>query len=236
VGTVRIPFDEKEAIRYFGARAGDQQAALLVNRAFLFLRNELQPRSVRQHWRCRVTQGCGTAKGTVELENGTVFHSSTLARHLKGCSELLLFGATLGSRFDTALRQLSYRSIAEGAAAQAVGAALIESYCDEQEKIWKRDYPDTVTYRPRFSPGYGDWDLSEQEAVFRVLNCAKAIGLTLTEGGLMAPIKSVTAVIGMDTGKDPDEAAKNEEESGEISRNAQCALCGASNCPFRREG
>lgn len=220
MGNLRIQFDEKEALRYFGARPGDEQAKVTVDRAFLQLRNEVQPRNVIQQWSCRVI-----------LEEGTEFVSSGLARHLEGCDTLLLFGATLGARVDTALRRISIRSIAEGAAAQAVAASLIESYLDQQEVLWKQDLPDTWQYRSRFSPGYGDWDLTEQQKIFRLLNCPKTIGLTLTAGGIMAPTKSVTAVIGIDrSGKKPA-----EPETSRCGKKSKCAACGNVDCPFRQE-
>lgn len=225
---LRIDFNEKEALRYFGGRPGDTQAAAAVGRAYLQLRNEVQPRSIVQQWSCRVIQGTATEKGRIILESGTEFVSSDLARHLKGCSELLLFGATLGSRVDIALRRISVRSIAEGAAAQAVAASLIESYCDAQEVLWKAKLPQTYTYRWRFSPGYGDWDLTEQQKIFRLLNCPKAIGLTLTAGGIMAPTKSVTAIIGVDhTG-----AVAEKHPSG-CGHN--CKACKNTSCAFRQE-
>lgn len=228
---VRIPFDEKEALRYFGARPGDEQAMVTVDRAFLQLRNEVQPRSTLQQWSCTVVQGAGPEKGRVILENGTEFVSSGLARHLKGCDRLLLFGATLGTRVDIALRRISVRSIAEGAAAQAVAASLIESYLDQQEIVWKKDLPAEWQYRTRFSPGYGDWDLAEQQKIFRLLDCAKTIGLTLTAGGIMAPTKSVTAVIGIDrSGKPPFET-----EESRCGKKTKCAACGNVTCPFRQE-
>lgn len=73
--------------------------------------------------------------GRVELEGGTVFESNQLANHLLGCPEVILFGATLGSRFDIGIRRLSLQRIAYGAAAQAVGAALIEVTVTS----WKRN-------------------------------------------------------------------------------------------------
>ncbi|WP_337799032.1 vitamin B12 dependent-methionine synthase activation domain-containing protein [Acidaminococcus timonensis] len=228
---VRIPFDEKEALRYFGARPGDERAMVTVDRAFLQLRNEVQPRSILQQWSCTVVQGAGPEKGRVILENGTEFVSSGLARHLMGCDRLLLFGATLGTRVDIALRRISVRSIAEGAAAQAVAASLIESYLDQQEIVWKKDLPAAWQYRTRFSPGYGDWDLAEQQKIFRLLDCAKTIGLTLTAGGIMVPTKSVTAVIGIDrSGKPPFET-----EESRCGKKTKCAACGNITCPFRQE-
>ena len=128
----------------------------------------------------------------------------------------MLLGATLGSRVDTAIRRLALGSVAEGAAAQAVAAALIESYCDEVQA--KAD-TGGLAQRPRFSPGYGDWDLAEQRLIFPVLNCAKLIGLTLTDGCMMAPSKSVTAVIGL---SDDVQCVWNK-----------CMTCGNINCPYR---
>ena len=44
-----------------------------------------------------------------------------------------VLAATLGSNADTVLRRLALTNVAQAAAAQAVCAALIESYCDETE-------------------------------------------------------------------------------------------------------
>ena len=52
---VKIPFDEKEAVRYFGAKKDDREAARLVDEAFIALRNEVQPRAVKRRLSCRVT-------------------------------------------------------------------------------------------------------------------------------------------------------------------------------------
>ena len=197
-------------MRYLRARPDDKEAQLLVDTVYLRLRNEVQARHVLQKYRVAVD-----ATG-VTLESGTRFNSRDLAAHLKGCEEALLLGATLGSRVDAAIRRLALGSVAEGAAAQAVAAALIESYCDE---VQARFDTGGLAQRPRFSPGYGDWDLAEQRLIFPVLNCAKLIGLTLTEGCMMAPSKSVTAVIGL-------------SEDVQCVWN-KCMTCGNINCPYR---
>lgn len=205
-----MDFNRREALRYLRARPDDKEAQLLVDTVYLKLRNEVQARHVLQKYRVAVD-----ATG-VTLESGTRFNSRDLAAHLKGCEEALLLGATLGSRVDAAIRRLALGSVAEGAAAQAVAAALIESYCDE---VQARFDTGGLAQRPRFSPGYGDWDLAEQRLIFPVLNCAKLIGLTLTEGCMMAPSKSVTAVIGL-------------SEDVQCVWN-KCMTCGNINCPYR---
>ena len=205
-----MDFNRREALRYLRARPDDKEAQLLVDTVYLKLRNEVQARHVLQKHRVAVD-----ATG-VTLEGGTRFNSRDLAAHVKGCEEAWLLGATLGSRVDAAIRRLALGSVAEGAAAQAVAAALIESYCDEVQAKF-----DTggLAQRPRFSPGYGDWDLAEQRLLFPVLNCAKLIGLTLADGCMMAPSKSVTAVIGLSY---VVQCVWNK-----------CMTCGNINCPYR---
>lgn len=205
-----MKFNSREALRYLRAKPGDKAAEILVDTVYLKLRNEVQARYVLRKHFVKVDEA------GVTLDCGVRFHSRNLAEHLKDCAQVLLLGATLGSRVDIAVRRLSLESVAEGAAAQAVAASLIESYCDE---VQARQDTDGLSQRPRFSPGYGDWDLAEQKLLFSVLDCAKLIGLTLTDGIMMAPSKSVTAVIG-------------------LSQEAQCAwnkcmTCGNINCPYR---
>ena len=48
----------------------------------------------------------------------------------------------------------------------------------------------------RFSPGYGSWLLTAQKDFFRWLNLQN-FGLTLTDGMLLLPEKSVTALAGV---------------------------------------
>ena len=71
------------------------------------------------------------------------------------------------------------------------------------------------------SLGYGDFDICYQEPIVRMLNCAKTIGLTLTDSFMMTPTKSVTAVIGISTQKDRCPI------SG-------CEVCTKKDCEYRR--
>lgn len=205
-----MEYNRKEALRYLRARPNDEAAGILVDTVYLKLRNEVQARSVLQKHSITVDEA------GVTLDTGVRFTSRDLARHLKGCDKALLLAATLGSRVDVAIRRLALGSVAEGAAAQAVAAALIESYCDDVQA--KAD-TDGLAQRPRFSPGYGDWRLEEQRLLFPVLDCAKRIGLTLTDGLMMAPSKSVTAIIGL-----------SEDVACVWNK---CMTCGNVNCPYR---
>ncbi len=81
---------------------------------------------------------------------------------------------------------------------QAVGAKTIEDYCNRcQKKSKNRQRQKGFYVRPRYSPGYGDLSLTYQAEFLRVLEATKKIGIVLSEGGVMIPEKSVTAVMGL---------------------------------------
>lgn len=223
-----IYFNKQEALRYLGAAPGDKEAGVAVDLAFLKLRNELQPRYTAACFPCRVETGL------IEVDTGagaaaTVkFLSRNLARHLQGCRELFIFGATLGIKVDIALRGLLLNSTLAGAAAQAAAAALIETYCDDCCAQLEAQLPGGQILVSRFSPGYGDWPLTEQKKLFPLLAGAGKIGLTLTDGCMMAPVKSVTAIIGIRTGKEPTYI-----NMPALTKN-KCASCENLTCAFRR--
>lgn len=206
-----MEYNRKEALRYLGAQGNDKQAEDLVDLAYFHLRNQVQPRGLIKAFDCVVDQeGVKVA--------GIYFRSRDLARHLAGCSRVLALAATLGTGVDITIRRLALTSVAQGAAAQAVAAALIEAYCD---KLQQQAPTEGLAQRPRFSPGYGDWPLEDQQSFFQLVDCSRKIGLTLTDGMMMAPSKSVTALIGLSQ----DVACVWNK----------CMTCGNINCPYREE-
>ena len=243
-----ISFNKKEALRYYRARPNDAAAEALIDSAYKKLRNELQPRyTVKQF-------GCKADAESVVLDNETVLHSRALARYVGNATKLFLFGATLGSRVDVALRRMSMTSVAEAGAGQAVAAALIETYCDDCCAELQKQLPSNKKLKWRFSPGYGDWALEEQKILFSVLDCAHTIGLTLTESCMMAPIKSVTAVIAVEDVnindvnlnnnlEDTNEKEKTFLKKYKCAQNkksfsnstSKCLRCNKIDCEFRKK-
>ena len=139
--------------------------------------------------------------------------SRSLARNLQGCSEVILFAATIGEGADLLARKYGRINVAKAVVMQAAAAAMIEAFCDEEnEKLRVEAAEKGLFLRPRFSPGYGDFSLDHQRDFARVLEMQKTVGITLTESLLMLPSKSVTAVIG-------------------VSRqDARCVLSGCESC------
>lgn len=148
--------------------------------------------------------------------------SEGLSRNLKGCEQVILFAATLGAGADLLIRRYSRLEMGRAVILQAAGAAMIEAYCDaENERLRKQFLEAGYFLRPRFSPGYGDFLLSAQRDMVRVLEAEKRVGITLTDGLIMVPSKSVTAVIG--AGR---KSAGCDAEG--------CVSCGKEDCPYRR--
>lgn len=147
--------------------------------------------------------------------------SADLARKLQGSEKIVLFGATVGLGIDRLIARYGHISPAKALFFQAIGAERIESVCNLFCADIQREYA-ACGYQtgPRFSPGYGDFPLSAQRDIFRVLDCSRKIGLSLNSSLLMSPSKSVTAIIGL----------SRERICGD---RRCCGDCGQENCEFR---
>lgn len=122
------------------------------------------------------------------------FASAALSRSLVGCNEGILFAATLGAATDRTIAACAIRSPLLALAMNAVANAWIEAVCDAFCREMQQTYGKLTA---RFSPGYGDLALSEQGRLLSMLDASKTIGLSLTDGNMMVPLKSVTALMGI---------------------------------------
>lgn len=125
-----------------------------------------------------------------------VLRGNDIAEHLQGCFGVALLCATLGEGADRLLRKLQNEDMAKAVIADSMASAAIEQVCDEaEEKIRERFRGKFMTWR--FSPGYGDFPLEAQGDFLAAVNASRTVGVNLTDGGLLTPTKSVTAVIGI---------------------------------------
>lgn len=211
--------DRKETLRYLGYRGQEieEQALQMIEEAAAELEQKSIPKSIYQEYDCEVSES-HVKLGSLEVE------SRNLAVNLRGCERAVLLAATIGRAADFMIKKYSVSNMAKAAVVQAAGAACIESYVDEVEAAIREEARGRGLYlRPRFSPGYGDFSLECQRDIFQMLECSKRIGVTLTDGNLMMPSKSVTAVIGLTT---------KERESCHMER---CSLCDKTDCEFRTQ-
>ena len=89
---------------------------------------------------------------------------------------------------------------------------LIEAFCNFLCEKLETEFKNKGFFlRPRFSPGYGDFEISYQRKIFDFLNCSKHIGVSLTESLIMTPSKSVSGVIGISVNDEKCEKQGCEE-------------------------
>lgn len=213
-----IEFDRAEALRYLGYRGAepDDAVAESLARCAAEMQRTVQPKGIY-----RAFDLACPAEGELAIA-GVPIRSANLARNLQGCTGVYLMAATLGVGADRLIARASAVRMSDAVIYQAVAAAMIETYCDTVNEEIRRKAAEKGLYcRPRFSPGYGDFSIEHQRDLSRLLDTPRKIGLTVTESLLLAPIKSVTAVIGLSP------SADNCHRKG-------CEECGKTDCAFRR--
>lgn len=122
--------------------------------------------------------------------DGCEAESRDLAAHLWGYKRAVLFAATVGAHADRVIARAERSSPAKALLFDAYFTERVEALCD----LFTARYNEPFR---RFSPGYGDLPLGFQRDLFRVLDCPRAIGVTLGDQLLMMPTKSVTAIVGV---------------------------------------
>ena len=123
--------------------------------------------------------------------------SKGLAKNLQGAKYAVIFCATVGLAVDRIIGKYSVISPSLALLCDAVGAERIEVLCDAFEREISDDFGECYELCHRFSPGYGDLQISLQKEIFNLLKPEKYIGVTLNESLMMSPSKSVSAIIGL---------------------------------------
>jgi hypothetical protein len=209
--------DIKEVLRYLGYRDEDADEQIISQIKLMSeeIAAEANPKNIFSVWDCK-------AEADIVTLGGIKIKSLDLARHLCGCEKAVLLAATLGTGADSLLRRYNALDMEKAIVAQAVCTSMIEEYCDNvvceasKNSLLEGLYPTT-----RFSPGYGDFDIIWQKDILKLLDCEKRIALTLTEGYMLIPSKSVTAVVGF-----------SKEKTGNSEN--KCARCTNKKCVYRR--
>lgn len=159
--------------------------------------------------------------------SGTDFllEGEDIRAHLGGCKEIYLLAATVGLETERETAKL----FAEGKATDALlmdtaASCAVEAYaddiCADLEKSGQRALTE------RFSCGYGDFPLSAQPKILRLLSADTRLGLYTDESFLLSPRKSITAVIGI-----TDAPAPTRRHSCAN----KCAHCKNACCAYRKD-
>ena len=131
--------------------------------------------------------------------------SRVLAENLKTSEYVLLFAITLGAAVDRLINRLTIVSKTDAFMTDACATEVLESYANSYCKEVKEAAAHyDLTTHPRFSPGFADFGLEHQWPLIRMLKADKKIHIALTEGNMLIPTKTITAVMGLDQRRQDD--------------------------------
>jgi len=137
--------------------------------------------------------------GKISLTGYLIFFSKKLSVFLRNCKEAVLMGATAGNDIMEAIKEKT----SQGDLKSAVIYDATASEMTDAALDWMMDYLNQLMRREgkillprRFSAGYADFDLSNQKIIYQMLQMEK-IGVKITDGYILLPEKSVTAVGGI---------------------------------------
>lgn len=207
----------KEAVRYlgYGRHAIDEPTLELIQDSFQELDQVADARFVY-----RIFEIIEENENQLTI-GGFRIQSKNLYKNLKNCKQGIVFCATLGTGVDLLLKRYSVSDISKAVVLQACAAAFLEEYCDRMQKQIEEGLEKGLYLRPRFSPGYGDFSISHQKELLQMTDASKKIGLALTEGYMLTPTKSITAVMGISS------EARDCTIKG-------CEMCTKEDCIYRR--
>lgn len=158
------------------------------------------------------------------IDNTYTHNSSVLAKHLSGCTRVLLVAATLGAAVDDKIDAMFQEGrYVAGVLISAAATALIEQATDYAQAIVLKTVLAGKGQRlgQRFSPGYADWNLEEQRGFFPLLQ-AQEIGMSLSSACSLLPKKSITAIVPVLSIEKPN----STWERG-------CQSCGKQDCSYQ---
>ena len=197
-------------------RAGYAKTMPLAEQGFAALRNVAAPRTAYCYFPVHVTESLVEIEGVVRIE------SYDLARLFVYCSSCVVMAVTLGPEVDRLIQLLGRGDVSAALACDACASVWADSLCDDFERKLEAELAPGEYLTRRFSPGYGDVPISVTADLLRAVDAQRRIGVFLSQRGMMIPVKSVSALIGISDR--PQRRARN------------CTDCALLHCLFRKNG
>ena len=159
--------------------------------------------------------------GQIVIADTSLRVERQVAGYLKGSEYAALFLCTAGDLFSELSTYLNDQNdFLEAYIVDTIGSLTVEKTMDKiQAALELKAAARGLEISNRYSPGYCNWHLSSQKALFSLIG-ENPSGISLTDSCLMQPIKSVSGIIGI--GKD----VKRREYG--------CVVCQNENCIYRK--
>lgn len=166
---------------------------------------------------------CSIPDSHTILAGGQTFEiGRTINRFVSNSTRIAVFVCTAGQRISDRITKLAGQGLLnENYITDVIGTVAAERAMDRIHDALKREMEDQgLKITNRYSPGYCDWKVGEQNQLFSLLPDTYC-GVRLTDSSLMIPIKSVSGIIGI----------------GEkvVFKDYSCELCSGVNCIYRNK-
>lgn len=135
---------------------------------------------------------------SVTLLDGPTFTGRCFGNHLSAATDAVCFVLTLGPAVDDRVAELAAGDdLLEALFLETAGWLAIEDAVRKfRGHMNARVRPKGRRLSPRLGPGYVDWSLTEQTALFSVFEGA-ALAVALSEYCVMTPKKSLSGLFGL---------------------------------------
>ena len=146
----------------------------------------------------------------------------SIAKHLSKCERAVCMAVTVGEGIEREVTEkFRIGKYVPAMLLDAAATSAVEQAADQMESAIKQTVErEGFKMRSRYSPGYGDWGLDQQQGFFRLTGGAE-IGMRLSQAMMLMPRKSVTAIIGL------------TRASSARSKKHDCASCDKLDCSMR---
>lgn len=177
------------------AQPGAEVESCLAN-CLTEARRLLNPRAVFQCYPVEIRND-----GTALVGDNDVLHGVRLMAQLGGSEEVLASVLTVGPEIERRVQE--YFEEGDPLSAMVLDAIGTVALLEMQEQFWARVVKlarqQGVGLVGPFSPGIGDWPVEEQAIIHRLAG-GESIGIHLTSGWMMLPLKSVSQLCGLGAG------------------------------------
>lgn len=139
---------------------------------------------------------------------------------LKRADKIIVFLCTAGDAIgEWSKKLMNSGDMLMGYVVDVIGSEIVEAAMDLVQKDLETYFKkNDLNITNRYSPGYCNWQVSEQQNLFRLLP-ANFCGIRLSSSSLMKPQKSISGFIGL---------------GQHVKRSAyQCKICDIEDCIYR---
>lgn len=161
----------------------------------------------------------------VTLVNGKkiTITSDVMSWVLTPCEQALVFVCSIGPMLEERVAQLMEQGqMLKASILDAIGSEAAEQAAEQlQRQVREIANAGDAELTLRYSPGYCDWDITQQKLLFSVVG-SDAVDVELSEGCLMTPQKSISGLIGVGWGE------------RRRLRLSPCRFCTRQDCKNRR--